>query len=321
MEQGVSLFLYRVYHNGGARSPAGRTLPDGRRQRTRLPVDLHFLATAWARKASLQHEIAGWMMRVLEDNPVLPQACSTPPAPACSSPRRPSRCRSPTCGGGHLPHLGGDDRPRVPAFRAVRGPHPGHRVARARRAVRRRCRSAVRHGVLRRRSVSGALPPASACWSGPHLFAPGHPLLGRRLDVPVIDRLRVYAWLARRRFPPVRGGAQRVGRVLLPRLPGRREQELPADERGAPGAGRAAAGVRHRGGRPRRALAAHRLLRDAAAGLPRRVPVGVGGQQPARRARLPVPRRAARPVPPAPPPIRADLCGHRPRTAPPRRRC
>jgi hypothetical protein len=72
MEQGVSLFLYRVYHNGGARNPAGRTLADGRRQRTRLPVDLHFMATAWARKASLQHEIAGWMMRVLEDYPVLP---------------------------------------------------------------------------------------------------------------------------------------------------------------------------------------------------------------------------------------------------------
>lgn len=72
MEQGVSLFLYRVYPNGHARAPAGRTLPDGRRQRTRLPLDLHFMATAWAKKASLQHEITGWMMRVLEDNPILP---------------------------------------------------------------------------------------------------------------------------------------------------------------------------------------------------------------------------------------------------------
>ena len=72
MEQGVSLFLYRIYHNGAARAPQGRVLPDGRRQRAKLPVDLHFLATAWAKKASLQHEIAGWMMRVLEDNPILP---------------------------------------------------------------------------------------------------------------------------------------------------------------------------------------------------------------------------------------------------------
>ncbi|HUH11686.1 MAG TPA: DUF4255 domain-containing protein [Longimicrobiales bacterium] len=71
MEQGVSLFLYRVYHNGAVRAPQGRLLANGRRQRTRLPVDLHFLATAWATRASLQHEIAGWMMRVLEDNPIL----------------------------------------------------------------------------------------------------------------------------------------------------------------------------------------------------------------------------------------------------------
>jgi hypothetical protein len=72
MEQGISLFLYRVYHNGSARAPQGRLLPDGRRQGTKLPLDLHFLATAWAPRASLQHEIAGWMMRVFEDNPILP---------------------------------------------------------------------------------------------------------------------------------------------------------------------------------------------------------------------------------------------------------
>ena len=30
--------------------------------------------TAWAKTASRQHEIAGWMMRVLEDNPTLPAA-------------------------------------------------------------------------------------------------------------------------------------------------------------------------------------------------------------------------------------------------------
>ena len=71
MDEGVSLFLYRVYHNGTQRTPAGRVLPDGRQQRTKLPADLHFLLTAWAKKASLQHEIAGWMMRVLEDTPTL----------------------------------------------------------------------------------------------------------------------------------------------------------------------------------------------------------------------------------------------------------
>jgi hypothetical protein len=71
MDQGVSLLLYRVYHNGSVRAPQGRLLPDGRRRHTELPVDLHFLLTAWATQASLQHEIAGWAMRVLEDQPLL----------------------------------------------------------------------------------------------------------------------------------------------------------------------------------------------------------------------------------------------------------
>ena len=72
MQEGVSVFLYRIYQNGNHRTPAGRWLPDGSRQATKLPVDLHFLLTAWAQKASLQNEIAGWMMRVMEDNATLP---------------------------------------------------------------------------------------------------------------------------------------------------------------------------------------------------------------------------------------------------------
>jgi len=72
MQEGVSVFLYRIYQNGNNRTPAGRLLPDGSRQATKLPIDLHFLLTAWAQKASLQNEIAGWMMRVMEDNATLP---------------------------------------------------------------------------------------------------------------------------------------------------------------------------------------------------------------------------------------------------------
>jgi hypothetical protein len=72
MEAGVSVFLYRVYVNRVQRSPPGRLDQNGRRTRPQLPVDLHFLVTAWAKDASLQHAIAGWMMRVLEDTPVLP---------------------------------------------------------------------------------------------------------------------------------------------------------------------------------------------------------------------------------------------------------
>jgi hypothetical protein len=71
MDEGVSLLLYRVFHDGTNRTPPGRVLPNGQKARTKLPVELHFLLTAWAKTASLQHEIAGWMMRTLEDNPVL----------------------------------------------------------------------------------------------------------------------------------------------------------------------------------------------------------------------------------------------------------
>jgi hypothetical protein len=73
MDQGVSLLLYRIYHNSSHRTPPGRVV-NQQRQRTKLPLDLHFLVTAWAKTASRQHEIAGWMMRVLEDNPTLPAA-------------------------------------------------------------------------------------------------------------------------------------------------------------------------------------------------------------------------------------------------------
>jgi hypothetical protein len=72
MDAGVSIFLYRIYPNGTHRTPPGRIGSDGRRQRPMLPLDLHFLLTAWAKDASLQHAIAGWMMRILEDTPSLP---------------------------------------------------------------------------------------------------------------------------------------------------------------------------------------------------------------------------------------------------------
>src|SRR5207237_6560191 len=42
------------------------------RLRAPISLDLHFLLTAWAQDASLQHSIAGWMMRALEDTPNLP---------------------------------------------------------------------------------------------------------------------------------------------------------------------------------------------------------------------------------------------------------
>ncbi len=74
MSAGVSVFLYRVYTNGSHRAPSGRLGPDGRRFNSQLPLELHYLLTAWSNDASLQHTIAGWMMRTLEDFPNLPAA-------------------------------------------------------------------------------------------------------------------------------------------------------------------------------------------------------------------------------------------------------
>ena len=72
MTAGVSVFLYRVYTNNSFRTPGGRPLPDGMRQRSQLPLDLHMLLTAWGKDATLQHTITGWMMRILEDTPSFP---------------------------------------------------------------------------------------------------------------------------------------------------------------------------------------------------------------------------------------------------------
>jgi hypothetical protein len=72
MAAGVSLFLYRIYPNGTHRTPRGRPGPEGQHFRNQLPLDLHFILTAWAQDSSLQHLIAGWVMRMIEDTPYLP---------------------------------------------------------------------------------------------------------------------------------------------------------------------------------------------------------------------------------------------------------
>lgn len=72
MSAGVSLFPYRIFVNGAHRIPAGRIAPNGMRTRNRLPLDLHFVLTPWGKDASTQLAIAGWMMRTLEDTPILP---------------------------------------------------------------------------------------------------------------------------------------------------------------------------------------------------------------------------------------------------------
>lgn len=72
MDTGISLFLYRIYLNGAHRIPRGRFDPAGQRFQSRLPLDLHFILTVWAKQSSMQHRLAGWMMRLMEDTPILP---------------------------------------------------------------------------------------------------------------------------------------------------------------------------------------------------------------------------------------------------------
>jgi len=71
MTAGVSLFLYYITLNSVQRSMPMRPGPDGKLRRPELPLDLHFILTPWAKDASLEHDILGWMMRTIEDNPVI----------------------------------------------------------------------------------------------------------------------------------------------------------------------------------------------------------------------------------------------------------
>lgn len=68
----VTVMIYQVVPNLAHRTPAGRTLPDGRRHRARLPLDLHLLVTTWGSDPSTQYKLAGWALRTLEDYPTLP---------------------------------------------------------------------------------------------------------------------------------------------------------------------------------------------------------------------------------------------------------
>lgn len=72
MDEGISLYLYRISINNARRNNPPRLSSNGLRHRPSLPVDLHYMLTSWARSAAQQHRLLGWAMRTLEDNPVLP---------------------------------------------------------------------------------------------------------------------------------------------------------------------------------------------------------------------------------------------------------
>ena len=74
MEEGISLFLYRVEVNSALRNVPVKTGLDGITRRPPLPLDLYYLLTVWAKDAVKQHRILGWAMRTLEDAPTLSAA-------------------------------------------------------------------------------------------------------------------------------------------------------------------------------------------------------------------------------------------------------
>jgi len=83
---GVSLFLYRILPNGIRRAPPGGLGPDGRQRLPRLPIEVHFLMTVWAGQPSLQHALAGWMMRAMEDMSLLASSTLNAAVPGTFAP-------------------------------------------------------------------------------------------------------------------------------------------------------------------------------------------------------------------------------------------
>jgi hypothetical protein len=71
MQDGFSVYLYRVAVNGSVRNLTLRRTPDGRRLRPSLPLDLHYMITPWAQDIERQHRMLGWVMRMMEDTGVM----------------------------------------------------------------------------------------------------------------------------------------------------------------------------------------------------------------------------------------------------------
>jgi hypothetical protein len=71
MSLGLSLYLYRISVSAN-RNLTCRVGPDGIRYRPPIPLDGHFLVTAWAEDPIKQQRMLGFAIRTLEDTPILP---------------------------------------------------------------------------------------------------------------------------------------------------------------------------------------------------------------------------------------------------------
>jgi hypothetical protein len=72
LNEGVSVYLYRVIVSQGRRRLTARTTPQGKTLRPPLPLDLYYMITPWGRTPEMQHLLLGWAMRTLEDTTTLP---------------------------------------------------------------------------------------------------------------------------------------------------------------------------------------------------------------------------------------------------------
>ena len=72
ISDGVGILPYRVEVCGTYRHPRGRARPDGTRPLDDLPVDLRFLVLVNAEDSATKLDLAGWVLRTIEDHPVVP---------------------------------------------------------------------------------------------------------------------------------------------------------------------------------------------------------------------------------------------------------
>jgi hypothetical protein len=68
----ISVYLHRVAFNTTRRNLAPRRDSAGMRFRPSVPLDVHLLITAWGRSMAEQHNLLGWAIRAIEDEPTLP---------------------------------------------------------------------------------------------------------------------------------------------------------------------------------------------------------------------------------------------------------
>ncbi len=72
INSGASVFLYRALPNLSHRTPSGNLRADGQRQFPKLPLDLYLLITIWGENPATQNRLVGWVLRTLEDYPLIP---------------------------------------------------------------------------------------------------------------------------------------------------------------------------------------------------------------------------------------------------------